>query len=330
MTAENRYQPRIRWWRLLVGFATIVLLTMMAYLLLPRSTVRDSADAGTVETGGAVVPTGGDQGRPAVAVMSDRAPQATTAVGAEPRTGFWRSLFRSGAGQTGSPGDIVRTYPSGARSIRLKTSGNRVFATGLLAAMITILDGSDDEKVKATIQKALRDIYSSYGFIRAKIEVEAIDGEADTFSVSIDEGVVFRWSALTVRSDSLPVSSLLPNFTIEQGQPANFPEFRQNLNSLALRYQERGYLDFNYSLTQKIDDAGAQVAVTVRVVEGLRYVISEVDLPLPVQSIGRLIGQPYSESLVEYHLLRAGLSLQNISLELNKLNGTVALRTKRP
>ena len=200
-------------------------------------------------------------------------------------TGFLRPLIEVEIDQPDSDTDRVRLRIDRGRrsdSRQVAFRGNQVLTTQMLHEL-TAAGALDTAAWKdpGPLSAAIRDAYAARGYLAARVTIGAVEFSADaaTLPISIDEGHAAQITSVQlvgVSPERRP--GALEAIAVAAGSPFVAGADRSARARLERYYRDAGFRDVEVDMKAAVASEGADVALAFTVVEGLRHVISSVEI----------------------------------------------------
>ncbi len=197
---------------------------------------------------------------------------------------------------------------------RFTFAGNRSFSASVLVSALRLTPRPDEEDALAEdINRDLKDFYLSNGFVQFKVVELDIELASPTqVFCEISEGPQFTFGSISALTSDEEISRAFEE-AASVGSPANLALMKRLSRQLTDQYRHDGYFDFKTSA--EFGMAAKTLDFTVEVDVGQRYMIGQVSLPpgIPeLEPLQGLTGQPYSRSVIEFYLEKAGLAWEAV------------------
>jgi hypothetical protein len=232
--------------------------------------------------------------------------------------------------RTKSP-DTAQRDQTPAEQKQVTFLGNRTFATSLLEEALRTSNPDHPIAPQTTPAGKIITLYRAYGFLRALVTEEADPTNPNSIRIRIEEGKRYTWGKVTATCRTLPAETVAALLPIEPGHPANLVDLKNHLQAFANYFTEQGYLDFSYTPDQSFDEANGQVNLKIEMHEGPQYVVREISLDSPKaqELCSKLKGQIFHPAEFYSILAQAGLSPNDVRLELDQSHGEIAIFSAR-
>lgn len=218
--------------------------------------------------------------------------------------------------------------PSAGRraTYRFTFEGNRSFSARVLVSALRLTAEPQEEDVLAeNISGDLRDFYISHGFVRFKVvELDIDPGSPTDVFCEVSEGPQFTFGSISAMTSDESISRTFED-AASVGSPADLVRMKRLDRQLKEQYQGDGYFDFKTSVEFAM--AADTLDFTVKVDAGQRYLVGRVSVPAgafpDLAPLEGLSGQPYSRSVIEFYLDKAGLPWEAVQLRKDSWDAVV-------
>lgn len=217
--------------------------------------------------------------------------------------------------------------PSGNRkaTYRFTFAGNRSFSATVLVSALRLRPETHEEAILAQgIRRDLRDFYLSHGYVHfAVVELDIDLGIPTRVFCEISEGPQFTFGSISAQTSDREIAWAFEE-AASVGSPANLTLMRRLTRQLTEQYRADGYFDFKTSVDFEM--AAETLDFTVKADTGQRYLIGQVSIPAGIpelEPLEGLIRQPYSRSVIEFYLDKAGLPWEAVQLHKDSWDAVV-------
>ena len=181
-------------------------------------------------------------------------------------------------------------------------------------------DGYDTQATTGNIAQAVTLFYRDRGYAAVKAEVaqagapvEAGEAIKIPFSLTVNEGKVYKLGTVTVPADSPLTEADAEKLLSDKGMHLQQgTKLRGLLQAVKIGYETRGYLDCNLTLTPNLDDAADTVNYTIAAAPGPVYHLAFVKFENVGDNLRKVLmrnwsmmpGDPFNEPYAADYLLR--------------------------
>ena len=210
-------------------------------------------------------------------------------------------------------------------------AGNQAFSARVLASALQLPSDPEEEGDLAdSIKSDLREFYNYHGFIYFRVTELSISlGRPTHVFCEVSEGNQFTFSNISVAA--LDEELVRAFEQVPVGSPANMILMRRLSQQLREKKQGDGFFDFNISVELRMSPT--ELDFTANVEPGQRYVIGQVSIPpglAELDPLQFLTGQPYSRSVLEFYLNKAGLPWKAVQLRKDFWDAIVDIEINPP
>jgi hypothetical protein len=175
----------------------------------------------------------------------------------------------------------------------------------------------------ANLEHAFASFYADYGYAAVHVHAARAGNPAIAatavnipFSVTIDEGRLYKLGAIHLPSDSLVSPAEIDKITSAQSQTVKGSTMRGVWALIASRYHSKGYIDFVMTPRPEFHEATGTVNYTVELTPGPVYHLALLKFDNVSDQLRKLLmrnwqmfpGDPFDESYVAGFILKAQTS----------------------
>lgn len=212
--------------------------------------------------------------------------------------------------------------------VRVGTIQFQGVSSGMMAKVKAVTEkavGSpfDTANSATNLEHAFSSLYSEEGYAAVKVHANRLgepiigaDGFDIPFSVTVDEGRVYKLGAIHLPADSLVSPEEIDKISTSQSGAAKGFNLRAIWGLIQLRYHSKGYVDFAMTPHPEFDEATGTVSYTVDLNPGSVYHLALLKFDNVSDDLRKLLmrnwqmfpGDPFDESYVSGFILKAQTS----------------------